>query len=370
MHSGEKHWYDRAFALNDLALDCGYRALDNNDLRAARIVAHHIAATGFSGPATMRFLATCAAANSEWGTAKDFYAKSKKVGQKLLPNSGRWEYQERLFADVQHLLKATGFGFIDLSPNRPTQSRLQALDFWWRALAETGQLGSEAVAPILASIGDLRKERIDLGARSAAAASVATMTLKGLRNYLAGKSVCLVANSGQLAQASLGATIDGYDTVVRFNSFAIDPPHTGTRTDIHAAVHLYDYNLDVPVDVRILVSGKKELWTDSVYTKIRPGRQAFVGDATLSWPARDLGLIDAKSPFRTPTVGFNILRTILHLGSARKVDLIGFDFYQSGMLRVAGAEKIAHSAAHNSAAEKEWVLSHAKARSGMIITMQ
>ena len=201
------------------------------------------------------------------------------------------------------------------------------------------------------------------------ASTVRSMSLQAFRNYLTGRSICLVANSPSLIGSGLGELIDGYDLVMRFNSFVIDPEHTGARTDVHVTIHLHDYNFDVPVPVRIVLSGDPKLWTESVRRKVRPHAQQWLGDESLRWPARDLGLIAPTDPFRTPTAGFNLLRLLMHLDVSSAVDLVGFDFYETGKLRLEGAMHIPHSAAHNSAGERDWVMARAHRVTPMVISM-
>jgi hypothetical protein len=213
-----------------------------------------------------------------------------------------------------------------------------------------------------------QRERIVL-APTEVARSVRLMNLERFRSYVAGRSVALVANSPSLIGAGLGDEIDGHDVVLRFNSFALDPEHTGSRTSIHVAFHKYDFNLDVPVDVRILISAREDLWRESMKLRIRPDAQTWLGDGSLRWPSVQLGLISADDPFKLPTAGFSMTRLLMHLGVCTAIDLYGFDFYESGMHRLAGAVKIPHSRGHNSAAEKAWVLDHALLVGDRVITM-
>ena len=80
-----------------------------------------------------------------------------------------------------------------------------------------------------------------------AATGLDVIGIGDFRNLVAGQSICLIANSERVATVPLGAEIDEYDLVVRFNSYAIDPPATGRRTDIHATIHLHDFNWDQQV---------------------------------------------------------------------------------------------------------------------------
>ena len=202
------------------------------------------------------------------------------------------------------------------------------------------------------------------------ASSVRSMNVQAFRNHVAGKSICLVANSPSLIGSGAGELIDGYDLVMRFNSFVIDPEHTGSRTDVHVTIHMHDFNWDVPVPVRIVLSGDPVLWAESLRRRVRPHAQEWLGDDSLRWPARDLGLISPKDPYRTPTAGFNLLQLLLHLDVSTAIDLVGFDFYESGKLRLEGAMQIPHSAAHNSGSERDWVMARADRVTPMVISMK
>jgi hypothetical protein len=71
-----------------------------------------------------------------------------------------------------------------------------------------------------------------------------------------------------------------------------------------------------------------------------------------------------------PTAGFNMLRLLLKLDTTSRIDMYGFDFYQSGMLRLPAAQTVPHSPGHNSQAEKEWIMAHAIAVGDQVIIMQ
>lgn len=189
------------------------------------------------------------------------------------------------------------------------------------------------------------------------------------RDYVSGKSIALIANSMKLQEAELGALIDSYDLVMRFNSFVIDPPHTGSRTDIHVTLHKHDFNLDVPVDLRMLICTRIEEWHESVKLRPRPGMQRYLADSSLRWPRQKLWG-DGDLGTAIPTMGFNMLRLLLALDVSTTIDLVGFDFYDSGPLRLKEAEWIPHSTAHDSEAERDWVMANAVAVGPHVITMK
>jgi hypothetical protein len=226
---------------------------------------------------------------------------------------------------------------------------------------------TEGLRPLFEAFAQVPAEPVEL-----APAEVITTTewidAERIRDYFSGKSIVLVANSMKLREAELGALIDSYDLVMRFNSFVIDPPHTGSRTDIHVTLHKHDFNLDVPVDLRMLICTRPEEWYESVKLRPRPGMQRYLADSSLRWP-RNLW-DDKEYRTRAPTVGFNMLRLLLALDVSTTIDLVGFDFYDSAPLRVKEAEWIPHSAVHDSEAERDWVMANAVAVGPHVITMK
>ncbi|MEY9210634.1 glycosyltransferase family 29 protein [Thermobifida halotolerans] len=189
------------------------------------------------------------------------------------------------------------------------------------------------------------------------------------RNLIEGRSVCLVANSARLRQCPMGAEIDSYDLVVRFNSYVIDEPVTGARTDIHASIHKHAFNWGEPVTVRLVFGGLQHTWQQSI-RKLVPGAQRYVGDRSLRWPVVDRALVaDPEAP-NIPTTGFNMLRLLDFLDVSPKIDLIGFDFYETGAYRLPAAMKLPITPVHAYRYEKEWVMAHARRTTDMRISLR
>lgn len=202
------------------------------------------------------------------------------------------------------------------------------------------------------------------------ARTLRTIDAPGLRRYLDGRSICLVANSQRVGHSGAGAVIDGYDVVARFNSFKIDPRHTGTRTSIHAAIHLHDYNWSVPVDVRLIFSGKADAWRASINKYVDPAAQTYLGDPTLRWPVRRDNLVGEGAGVDIPTSGFNLLRLVDFLDVSTKIDLIGFDFNSSGAYRLDSAMHLPVAGAHDYSAERAWVMANATEVDDLIISLR
>ncbi|HWJ84714.1 MAG TPA: hypothetical protein VNR62_04750, partial [Cellulomonas sp.] len=226
------------------------------------------------------------------------------------------------------------------------------------------------LAPLVDAVNGAR--RVPARGRLTADEAVAlrTLDLSGLRQYLAGRSVCLVANSARLLEHDAGPLIDSYDVVVRFNSFALDAPHTGTRTDVHATIHLHGFNWSRPVDVRLVFSGKRDLWRSSVLEHVVPGAQEYLGDESLRWPALNLFTPAEREDLKVPTTGFNTLRLIDFLDVSTAIDLVGFDFYDGGAYRVPEAMHLPVAAAHSYENERRWVMDRAVSTTDITISLR
>lgn len=178
-----------------------------------------------------------------------------------------------------------------------------------------------------------------------------------LRDFVQDKTICLVANSGALLESKNGAFIDSHDVVVRFNSFAIDPPHTGTKTTIHCSIHLKDHNRDIPVSIRLIFGNVGLQWVKTV-AGLRADAQQFVGDETLKYPLYAKDLVEERMQDAAPTTGYNLLRLLYLFSNFDHLHLVGFDGYRSGAYRTAEGMKEAHAGIHDSQQEDNWIRSH------------
>ena len=226
------------------------------------------------------------------------------------------------------------------------------------------------LAPIVRAVNGARRAPASARLTADEAVGLRTLDLSGLRGYLAGKSVCLVANSARLLEHDAGELIDSHDVVVRFNSFAIDAPHTGSRTDVHATIHLHSFNWSRPVDVRLVFSGKRDLWRTSVLQHVDPAAQTYLGDESLRWPALNLFTPAERADFKVPTTGLNTLRLIDFLDVSSAIDLVGFDFYDGGAYRVPEAMHLPVAAAHSYENERRWVMDRAVSATDITISLR
>ncbi|MEU5886579.1 glycosyltransferase family 29 protein [Streptomyces sp. NPDC047461] len=222
----------------------------------------------------------------------------------------------------------------------------------------------------LALYAEQRRNRMRGPVTDPTVGGVQWISLGEFRNRIAGKSICLIANSGRVGASSMGAEIDAYDLVVRFNSYKIEPKHTGSRTDIHATIHKHGFNWDQPVDTRLVFGGISGDWKYSLRNRLVPGAQTFLGDESLRWPVRNIGRLGADVWSGIPTTGFNMLYLLDFLDVSPTLDLIGFDFYESGAYRVQEAMKLAITSVHEYTSEKAWVMQRAQSVTDMRISLR
>lgn len=376
---GVRSWRSLPGVDTGQAIEVGLESLRTGELAWAELIADAILALQPGHRRANQLKARVHAARQEWRPAQDRWMTALG-GPRRRTAARRWVINEQgrstarrmigLMPDPESITDGRGGSLADAAAVPVDRAEEFGDQLGGVLLHQVLHGDSAAVRPLLdAWSAGRQRERLVL-APVQVARSVRLMNLHRFRSYLAGRSVALVANSPALLGSGLGPVIDGYDIVLRFNSFALVPGDTGRRTDVHVAFHKYDYNLSVPVDVRILLSAREDLWRESMKLRVRPGAQRWLGDSSLRWPAVSLGLIGPDEEFRLPTAGFNLLRLLLHLDVSSRIDLIGFDFYRSGMHRLAGAARIPHSPGHRSAAEQDWVMAHAVTVGDKIISMK
>ncbi|AZP19979.1 glycosyltransferase family 29 protein [Streptomyces aquilus] len=237
-------------------------------------------------------------------------------------------------------------------------------------LRMTRETNLPALTEALALYAEQRRNRMRGPVADPTIGGVQWISLGEFRNRIAGKSICLIANSGRVGASSMGAEIDAYDIVVRFNSYKIDPKHTGSRTDIHATIHKHGFNWDQRVDTRLVFGGISGDWKYSLRNRLVPGAQTFLGDESLRWPVRNIGKLGTDVWSGIPTTGFNMLYLLDFLDVSPTLDLIGFDFYESGAYRVPEAMKLAITSVHEYTSEKAWVMQRAQSVTDMRISLR
>jgi tetratricopeptide (TPR) repeat protein len=253
--------------------------------------------------------------------------------------------------------------------NAPVQERQELLS-QYLDLRSTEDTDAAALTRAIALYAEQRRNRMRGPVTDPTIGGVRWITLGEFRNQIAGKSICLIANSGRVGASSMGAEIDAYDLVVRFNSYRIDPKHTGARTDIHVTIHKHGFNWDQQVTTRLVFGGVSGDWKYSLRNRLVPGAQTYLGDESLRWPLRNIGKVGTDVWSGIPTSGFNMLWLLDFLDVSPKLDLIGFDFYESGAYRVPEAMKLAITSVHEYTSEKAWVMERAQSVTDMRISLR
>ncbi|MET9444797.1 hypothetical protein [Streptomyces sp. NPDC006610] len=171
----------------------------------------------------------------------------------------------------------------------------------------------------------------------------------GLRGLLAGRSVVVVSGAQEIAASTLGADIDGYDVVVRCDSFRLRPEGTGERTDVHAVTLRGDAPWEGPgwsqqAGVRLVFGDPAAAWRRAARQRLVPGAQHHVGDASLRRPLTDPALLGETGWEPATSTAFTVLRLLDFLDVTPRLDLIGFD--RPGRLRPKEAEWVRERAQH------------------------
>ncbi|MFD9023870.1 hypothetical protein [Streptomyces parvulus] len=173
--------------------------------------------------------------------------------------------------------------------------------------------------------------------------------VSGLRGLLAGRTVCVVSNAGDVAGGSLGAEIDGYDLVVRCDGYRLHAEGTGERTGLHAVTLRGAAPWDEPAwtrpaGIRLVFGDPAAAWRRTVRTRLVPGAQEHVGDASLRRPLGDPALLGEGGWDAATTTAFTVLRLLDFLDASPRLDLIGFT--PPGRLRPREAEWVMDRATH------------------------
>ncbi|WP_327290577.1 hypothetical protein [Streptomyces sp. NBC_01198] len=238
-----------------------------------------------------------------------------------------------------------------------------------RLTAPGGAGGAAAgLAPVVGLYADRRRHRLRPPVADPLYGGTGRLRIGEFRNLIAGRSVCLVANSGTVRGGALGADIDAYDLVVRFSSFVLDPAATGERTDVHVTGHRGALNWDRQVTTRLVFCDKPDDWRQALRTHLVPGAQRFTGDDSLRRPVRGVGgLTPALWPPRL-TCGFEMVWLLDFLDVSPRLDLIGFDFFATDPYRLPEASHIATPSDYTS--EKAWVMERAQHVTGPVIALR
>ncbi|MFI7393712.1 glycosyltransferase family 29 protein [Streptomyces tendae] len=234
-------------------------------------------------------------------------------------------------------------------PTATTAVLAPRFDAYVRAGVAAHGPGDPAVRRLLALYGSYRR----LGERDRVPdpllGGTTPVDVGGLRALVAGRTVCVVANAGDVSGSTLGAEIDGYDLVVRCDSFRLRAEGTGERTDLHAVTLRGGTPWDGPAwtqraGVRLVFGDPVAGWRRAVRERIVPGAQDHLADASLRRPLSDPALLGEGDWGAAPTTAFTVLRLLDFLDASPRLDLVGFT--PAGRLRPREAEWVARRATH------------------------
>lgn len=219
------------------------------------------------------------------------------------------------------------------------------------------KIGADAGAYLCAEFGS--KLRLLTNHKYEGWDAVQFMDIYAIRDYVADKSIALVANSEALVGKGKGEEIDNHDITIRFNSFMLSPEDTGAKTSIHCAIHKWTWNLEVPVYLRLIFSGNNTFWKTCLLNNIKPEAQQYLGDIGTCWPKRYFGVTEEKDPKFIPTTGFNMIRLLYLFNTSRSIRLYGFDGYKSKPFRLPAAHSKVEMV-HNYNYEQRWLIKHCR----------
>jgi hypothetical protein len=182
------------------------------------------------------------------------------------------------------------------------------------------------------------------------------MDLSFFKAFIKDKSIALIANSSDLLKTSNGKLIDSHDVVIRFNSYDIQPEHTGSRTTVHVSIYLQTENLDVYVPIRYIISIHSKNWISKLKTLNK-----YSQGTLLKFNHHSI-IPNALKDNNPATSGFVTLILLLKLGGYKKINMFGFNFYEGGqasILRKKEGMNYPISKVHDYALEKVFVLNNA-----------
>lgn len=188
------------------------------------------------------------------------------------------------------------------------------------------------------------------------------ISIEKLREFIRGKKVICVSNSGSLRNCKKGNYIDSFDIVIRFNSFALNKQNTGKKLSIHAMTHNCDYNLQIPCDIRVVLCGKDFIyWRHFIRNKIQKDKQQFLVKDKWFYNSKIFNEFN-DMPKIMPTTGLSIVRLLLWAGSYKSLHLFGFDFSKS---KKPYRQTTGFSTIHNYDYEKKWISNSFQKKSRM-----
>lgn len=177
------------------------------------------------------------------------------------------------------------------------------------------------------------------------------ITLKDneFKNFFNNKSIAIVGNAQSLFDQSLGVEIDSHDIVIRMNSGIIkEPKSQGNKTTIWASSFpLKESEINEKFNPKYVFWITPKLSVKPIYS-ISLHKKMFMLPFFI-WE----NLYQKLNQTR-PTTGLSIIYFVLEHCKTKKVDLYGFDFFETKSFYL---EKIRTDTPHDFLKEKNFVFS-------------
>ncbi len=234
-------------------------------------------------------------------------------------------------------------------PARPTGDAAPEFAAFTRARVAEHGMGDPGVRRLLELYGTYRRLVERSGTADPLLGGTTPVGVSGLRGLLAGRTVCMVSNAGEVFGSGLGAEIDDYDVVVRCDAFRIRAEGTGGRTGLHAVTLRGGTPWEGSpwtqrTGIRLVFGDPAGAWRRATRQRLVPGAQEHVGDASLRRPLADPALLGEDRWDAGTSTAFTVLRLLDFLDVSPRLDLIGFD--KPGRLRPREAEWVMDRATH------------------------
>ena len=172
------------------------------------------------------------------------------------------------------------------------------------------------------------------------------------KEFFNNKSIAIIGNAQSLFDQELGKEIDAHDIVIRMNSGLIkDPKSQGNKTTIWASSFpLKEKEINEKFNPKYVFWITPKLSVKPVYS-ISLHKKMFMLPFFI-WESLYQKLDETR-----PTTGLSIIYFVLEYCNAKKVDLYGFDFFETKSFYL---EKIRTDTPHDFLKEKNFVHSLVK----------
>lgn len=275
------------------------------------------------------------------------------------------KYNDSKFSQFKAIQSNVAFIELDIGINEKKKNtasfRYKEMNRLWHSYNIQGEWNSEetpsGIVNINAYVERVKERKVapPVIVKHDTRISIPVINTSQAADYIQNKRICLVANSSDLSYSELGEFIDSHDVVVRFNGYKIDKKHTGIKTNIHASIYLSNSRLNEYVDYRLIIANTRIKWKNSIRKGVVTDNQIAILDT--SWPVH-MNNRNKREFFNViPTTGLNTIIFLKTIGGFAELNIIGFNFYDTGSSSVYRDNDKDRRIAkiHNYKFEKKWV---------------